>query len=90
MIMSVDECIDAYLLLSDCVFQKKRHHVTIKSSIQGRFNSKELEWAVKEVVTAQGLQEGYAKGAMKANFLTTTNDRLWSLRESAPRNWFEL
>ena len=55
--MSVDECIKAYLLLSDRVFQKKRHRVTTKGSIQGRFDSEELERAVKEVVTAQGLQE---------------------------------
>ena len=55
--MSVDECIGAYLLLSDRVFQKKRHRVTVKCNIQGRFDSEELERAVKEVVTAQGLQE---------------------------------
>ena len=55
--MSVNECIDAYLSLSDRVFQKKRHWVTIKGSIQSRFDSEELERAVKEVVTAQGLQE---------------------------------
>lgn len=75
-IMSVRECSDVYLLLSDRVFQKKRHRVTIKSSIYGRFDSEELERAVKEVTTAQGLQKGYAKGAMKANSLTTINDRL--------------
>lgn len=55
--MSIDECIDAYLSLSDRIFQKKRHRVTIKGNIQGRFDSKELERAVKEVVTKQGLQE---------------------------------
>ena len=55
--MSVDECIDAYLLLSDRIFQKKRHRVTIKGNIQGRFDSEELAQAVKEVVTAQDLQE---------------------------------
>ena len=55
--MSVDECIDAYLSLSDRVFQKKSHRVTTKGSIQGRFDAEELERAVKEVVTAQGLQE---------------------------------
>jgi len=55
--MSVDECIDAYLSLSDRVFQKKRHRVTTKGSIQGSFDSEELERAVKEVVTRQGLQE---------------------------------
>jgi hypothetical protein len=55
--MSVDECIDAYLSLSDRVFQKKRHRVTTKGSIQGRFDSEELERAMKEIVTRQGLQE---------------------------------
>ena len=52
--MSIDECIDAYLSLSDRVFQKKRHRVTTKGNIQGRFDSEELERAVKEVVTKQG------------------------------------
>lgn len=55
--MSINECIDAYLSLSDRIFQKKRHRVTIKGSIQSRFDSEELERVVKEVVTAQGLQK---------------------------------
>ncbi|KAI9823351.1 MAG: hypothetical protein M1819_001359 [Sarea resinae] len=55
--MSIGDCINAYLSLSDRVFQKKRHRVTIKGKIQGRFDSEELARAVKEVVIAQGLQE---------------------------------
>lgn len=55
--MSINECIDAYLSLSDRVFQKKRHRVTTNGNIQGRFDSEELARAVKEVVTAQELQE---------------------------------
>ena len=55
--MSVDECIEAYLSLSDRVFQKKRHRVTIKGNIQGRFDSEELARAVKEVVKGQGLEK---------------------------------
>ena len=55
--MGIDDCINAYLSLSDRIFQKKRHHVTIKGNIQGRFDSHELSRAVKEVVTAQELQE---------------------------------
>ena len=55
--MSIDECINAYLSLSDRVFQKKRHRVSIRGNVQGRFDSEELARAVKEVVTAQGLQE---------------------------------
>jgi hypothetical protein len=55
--MSVDDSIDAYLSLSDRIFQKKRHRVTVKGNIQGRFDSEELTRAVKEVVTAQKLKE---------------------------------
>ena len=55
--MSVDESIDAYLSLSDRIFQKKRHRVTVKGNIQGRFDSEELTRAVKEVIKKQGLQE---------------------------------
>jgi hypothetical protein len=54
--MSIDECINAYLLLSDQIF-RKIHYVTINGNIQGRFNAEELAQAVKEVVTAQELQE---------------------------------
>jgi hypothetical protein len=55
--MTVDECIDAYVSLSDRVFQKQRHRVTIKGQVQGRFNSEELERAIKEIVSKQGLAE---------------------------------
>ncbi|RYP46519.1 hypothetical protein DL768_007291 [Monosporascus sp. mg162] len=55
--MSIGECIDAYLQLSDRIFQKKRHRATVKGKIQGRFDSDELERAVKEVIKEQGLQE---------------------------------
>jgi hypothetical protein len=55
--MSIDDCIDTYLSLSDRVSQKKRHRVTVKGNIQGRFGSEELAQAVKEVVTAHTLKE---------------------------------
>jgi hypothetical protein len=55
--MSIDDCIDAYLSLSDRVFKKKAHRATVKDNIQGRFDSEELIRAVKEVVTKLGLQE---------------------------------
>jgi hypothetical protein len=55
--MSIDECIDAYLSISDRVFQIKRHRSTVKDEIQGRFDSHELERAVKKVIKAQGLSE---------------------------------
>ncbi len=55
--MTIDECIDAYILLSDRVFQKRRHRVTIRGNVQGRFDSDELERAIKEIVEGQGLLE---------------------------------
>ncbi|KAH8595465.1 ankyrin repeat-containing domain protein [Bisporella sp. PMI_857] len=55
--MSIDECIQAYMQLSSRIFQKKRHRVTVRGKIQGRFDSDELEQAVKEVIKKQGLQE---------------------------------
>jgi hypothetical protein len=55
--MSVAECIAAYLSLSDRVFRKTRHQVTVKGKVQGRFDSEELARAVREVVKQQGLQE---------------------------------
>jgi hypothetical protein len=55
--MTVDECIDAYVSLSDRVFQKQRHRVTIKGQVQGRFDSEKLERAIKEIVAKQGLAE---------------------------------
>lgn len=55
--MSISECIDAYLFLSDKVFRKKRHRVTVRGEIQGRFDSDELARAVKEIAKRQGLQE---------------------------------
>jgi len=55
--MTVDECIDVYVLLLDRIFQKQRHLVTIKGRVQGRFDSDELERAIKEIVARQGLAE---------------------------------
>ena len=55
--MCIDDCIDAYLGLSDRIFQKKRHRVTLKGKIQGRFASDEPERAVKEVIEAQGFPD---------------------------------
>jgi hypothetical protein len=55
--MSIDESINAYLSLSDRIFQKKRHRVTIKGNMQGRFDEEELARAIKEVVTGKRLQE---------------------------------
>lgn len=48
--MTVDDCIDAYTSLSDKVFEKKSHRVTVKGKLQGRFDKVELEGAVKQIL----------------------------------------
>lgn len=48
--MDIDECTTAYAALSDRVFQKKRHRVKINGQVQGRFDTAELERAIKEIV----------------------------------------
>lgn len=55
--MSVADCITAYLSLSDRVFRKTRHRLTVKGQVQGRFDAEELARAVKEVVKQQGMKE---------------------------------
>ena len=46
---------------------RSRHRVTIKGRVQGRFDSDELERAVKEIIVRQGLAESVpaAKAAMQ-------------------------
>lgn len=55
--MTVDDCIDAYSSLSERVFQKRRHRVSIRGRPQGRFDSDELARAIREIVVQQGLAE---------------------------------
>ncbi len=55
--MSIEECIAAYTSLSDKVFEKQRHRVTVKGKIQGRFDAAALEQAVKQILVKQGLGE---------------------------------
>jgi hypothetical protein len=43
-----------HVSLSDKIFQKRRHCVTVKGQVQGRFDSAELEDAIKEIVVKQG------------------------------------
>jgi len=65
--MNIHECIEAYLSLSDRIFQKKRHRVTIRGKIQGRFDSEELAQAVRDVITAKGHQEDVLLKDMSEN-----------------------
>jgi hypothetical protein len=55
--MSVIECTDAYIALSEKIFQRQRHRVDWRGRVQGRFDSDELERAIKEIVVKQGLDK---------------------------------
>jgi hypothetical protein len=56
--MTVDACIEAYISLSDKVFQKKSsHRVNLKGRLQGIFDKAELEKFTKQILVDQGLDE---------------------------------
>lgn len=48
--MSVDDCIAAYISLSNDVFQKKSRRMKINGKLQGRFDSTALERAIKQIL----------------------------------------
>jgi hypothetical protein len=58
--MGINKCIETYISLFDRVFKKKeRHRVTAMSKVQDRFDVKELERAIKEIIFQQcGQQRG--------------------------------
>lgn len=57
--MDVDECIAAYSDLAAAVFGEKqsRFPVNIKGNVKPRFDSTELESAIRKVVTQNGASE---------------------------------
>lgn len=55
--MSIPDCIQAYLELADEVFDKKRHRFSYGGKVQGRFDAKALEHAIKKVLQDQNLNE---------------------------------
>jgi len=49
--MTVDQCIDAYVSMMDAVFKKKKHRFkNVKGELQARFDTVELEEAIKKVI----------------------------------------
>ena len=56
--MSIHDCINAYISLSDKVFKKKHYSpVNWKGRAQGRFDHEALETAIRDVVISAGLPE---------------------------------
>jgi hypothetical protein len=54
--MSVAECIEAYVLLSDRIFQKQQHRFKSFRRVQGRFDSEALQRAITDIIVRQGLE----------------------------------
>ena len=55
--MTVDECIERYIALSDEVFEKKAHRIKINGKLQGRFDAMKLERTVKQILIDSGLDQ---------------------------------
>jgi hypothetical protein len=55
--MSVNDSINAYMLIMNRLFETEWHSVEVKDYVQQRFNTDELVRIVKKVVRQQGLQE---------------------------------
>lgn len=56
--MDIDQCIEAYIALSDRVFKKKRHFaVGLTGQTHERFDSDELATSIKDVLVQQGFGE---------------------------------
>ncbi|EOA90522.1 uncharacterized protein SETTUDRAFT_146424 [Exserohilum turcica Et28A] len=55
--MSVPDCMKTYMTFFYLIFQKPRRRGLFKSPVQGRFDAKEVELAIKDVIKQQGLPE---------------------------------
>lgn len=55
--MHVQDCISAYIRLSEEVFTKQQHRLGWKGNLQGRFHHEALERVIQRVITASGLSE---------------------------------
>ena len=53
--MTVSECIRAYVDMSDKVFRKVNHRMTLKMEVQARFDTPALESAIKDIIERGGL-----------------------------------
>ena len=56
--MGVDECIQAYVAMSDGIFTKNRLlPANMRGQVHGRFSTAELERAVKSIIKGRMLEE---------------------------------
>lgn len=56
--MDIDACIESYIKMSDNIFRKKHHRINSwNGQVQGRFDTAELEKAIKKIIEEQGYDE---------------------------------
>ena len=55
--MDVDECIAAYVHMSDRIFRKTKHRIGLNGKVQGRFDSEEFERVIKDIIKQKGFKE---------------------------------
>jgi hypothetical protein len=48
--MDIDRCIDVYIDMMDRVFKKEHFPIKINGNVQARFNTQELENAIKKAI----------------------------------------
>lgn len=53
--MNVNECIEAYMSLSQNVLRKKRRRVSLRGAIRGRFDSEALTAVLKDFIVQRSL-----------------------------------
>ncbi|KAL2007457.1 hypothetical protein VTN00DRAFT_8895 [Thermoascus crustaceus] len=55
--MSIDDCISAYVTLSNRILTKQRPRMSIKGKVQARFDTAGLQRGIKEIITQTVLDE---------------------------------
>ena len=49
--MEIDDCITAYVKLSDGIFKRRRRRLSLRGKIRSRFDTAELERGIKEIIS---------------------------------------
>ena len=55
--MDIESCIEAYVTMSDRIFQKAHHRLSPTGKVQGKFDAQELEKAIKQIIVDNHLEE---------------------------------
>lgn len=55
--LTIDECLDAYVALSNDIFTKQKPRINILGKVQPRFSTAGLEREIKKVITRAKLDK---------------------------------